>query len=101
MSNVTLTDAKELETWLWSVRYAISALFIVLLPGRLYQLQQRPVNVRSNSRQYLKLVFSLFSGLPRFGESGRVLTLSLGHNDFVLRPTTFYGVCPDIEIRGH
>ncbi|KAK3354626.1 hypothetical protein B0H65DRAFT_437958 [Neurospora tetraspora] len=55
MSNVTLTDAKELETWLWSVRYAISALFIVLLPGRLYQLQQRPVNVRSNSRQYLKL----------------------------------------------
>ncbi|WP_204269032.1 hypothetical protein, partial [Klebsiella aerogenes] len=30
---VILADAKELASWLWSVRYATSALFIVLLPG--------------------------------------------------------------------
>ncbi|KAK3500859.1 hypothetical protein B0T13DRAFT_527250 [Neurospora crassa] len=64
MSNLTdhemviLADAKELATWLWSVRYATSALFIVLLPGRLYQLQQRPVCVSSGWRLYLKLVIA-------------------------------------------
>ena len=55
----TVTDAKELEAWLWLARSVISALFIVLLPGRLYQFQQQPASVRSNWRQYLKLVCPL------------------------------------------
>ncbi|EAA35437.2 hypothetical protein NCU02051 [Neurospora crassa OR74A] len=55
---VILADAKELASWLWSVRYATSALFIVLLPGRLYQLHKRPVSVSSDWRLYLKLVIT-------------------------------------------
>ncbi|KAK3388850.1 ABC transporter type 1, transmembrane domain-containing protein [Sordaria brevicollis] len=55
-----LTEAKELESILWYARYAISALFIALLPWRLYQLQQRPVETRTNWRQYLKLIITTF-----------------------------------------
>lgn len=52
-------DAKELGNWLWLTRCALSTLFIVLLPARLYQFQEQPVCVSSNWRQYLKLVSSL------------------------------------------
>lgn len=55
---VTLTNAKELESWLWYARYAISALFIALLPWQLYQLQQRPIETKSNWHQFLKLIIT-------------------------------------------
>ena len=70
MSHVThaemaiLTGAKELQSRLWYVHYAISALFITLFLGRLYRLQQRPAQTKSNWRQYLKLVFPLFKVFP-------------------------------------
>lgn len=98
---VILADAKELETWLWSVRYATSALFIVLLPGRLYQLQQRPVSVSSNWRLYLKLVYPLFQGFSETREWHIILTpSSSGHNHFVLHPATCHRLCLYLGIRG-